>query len=113
MTNLASKMLLIGGLAAAAAPRRPSPRPPTMMSPASCFTTRNEALRPRRRAILVSTIDWSAAEKVCAIEPAGTRLPSEAVVKCRKEAVAGAVEKIHNSRLAALARRPANQAKGA
>lgn len=41
-----------------------------------------------------------AAEKVCP-QPVG-RLPSEAVVECRKQAVAGAVEKIHNTRLAAL-----------
>ena len=41
-----------------------------------------------------------AAEKVCP-QTLG-RLPSEAVVECRKQAVAGAVEKIHNTRLAAL-----------
>jgi hypothetical protein len=43
-----------------------------------------------------------AAEKVCVIEPAGSRLPNEAVLKCRKEAIANAVDKIHNQRLAAL-----------
>jgi UrcA family protein len=43
-----------------------------------------------------------AAEKVCVIEPAGSRLPNEAVLKCRKEAIAGAVEQIHNQRLASL-----------
>ena len=42
----------------------------------------------------------AAAEKVCP-QPVG-RLPNEAVVECRKQAVAGAVEKIHNTRLAAL-----------
>jgi UrcA family protein len=41
-----------------------------------------------------------AAERVCP-QPVG-RLPSEAVIECRKQAVAGAVEKIHNTRLAAL-----------
>jgi UrcA family protein len=41
-----------------------------------------------------------AAEKVCP-QPMG-RLPNEAVVECRKQAVAGAVEKIHNTRLATL-----------
>jgi UrcA family protein len=42
----------------------------------------------------------AAAERVCP-QPVG-KLPSEAVVECRKQAVAGAVEKIHNTRLAAL-----------
>jgi UrcA family protein len=41
-----------------------------------------------------------AAERVCP-QPVG-RLPSEAVVECRKQAVSGAVEKIHSTRLAAL-----------
>jgi UrcA family protein len=42
----------------------------------------------------------AAAEKVCP-EPVG-RLPSEAVLECRRQALTGAVEKIHNTRLAAL-----------
>jgi UrcA family protein len=41
-----------------------------------------------------------AAERVCP-QPVG-KLPGEAVIECRKQAVAGAVEKIHNTRLAAL-----------
>jgi UrcA family protein len=41
-----------------------------------------------------------AADRVCP-QPVG-KLPSEAVIECRKQAVAGAVEKIHNTRLAAL-----------
>jgi UrcA family protein len=42
-----------------------------------------------------------AAEKVCPQNP-GSHLVSEAVVECRHKAIEGAVEKIHNSRLAAL-----------
>jgi UrcA family protein len=42
----------------------------------------------------------SAAEKVCP-QPIG-RLPSESMLECRRQALAGAVEKIHNTRLAAL-----------
>jgi UrcA family protein len=43
----------------------------------------------------------SAAEKVC-VEPQVGRFPSEAVIACRKQAVANAVAQIHNSRLAEL-----------
>ena len=43
----------------------------------------------------------TAAEKVC---PQGSslRFPTAAVVECRRQAMAGAVEQIHNTRLAAL-----------
>jgi UrcA family protein len=46
----------------------------------------------------------SAAEKVCDAPQVG-RFPSEAVVACRKQAVAGAVAQIHNARLADLSAR--------
>jgi UrcA family protein len=42
----------------------------------------------------------SAAEAVC-VQPDG-RVPSAAVVECRKQAVARAVAQIHNSRLATM-----------
>jgi UrcA family protein len=42
----------------------------------------------------------SAAEQVCA-QPVG-KLPSPEVMACRRQAVAGAVAQIHNSRLAEL-----------
>ena len=42
----------------------------------------------------------SAAETVC-VQP-DSRIPSTAVVECRKQAVAKAVAQIHNSRLAAV-----------
>jgi UrcA family protein len=42
----------------------------------------------------------AAAEAVC-VQPDG-RVPSSAVLECRKEAVAKAVAQIHNSRLAAI-----------
>jgi len=46
----------------------------------------------------------SAAEKVCD-QPQAGRFPSEAVVACRKQALAGAVAQIHNARLADLSAR--------
>ncbi len=42
-----------------------------------------------------------AAEKVC-IEPQLGKIPSDAMIACRKHAVADAVAQIHNSRLAEL-----------
>jgi UrcA family protein len=45
-----------------------------------------------------------AAEKVCPRDE-GTHLMNEAVVECRRKAMAGAVAQIHNSRLAALSTR--------
>jgi UrcA family protein len=46
----------------------------------------------------------SAAEKVCD-QPQAGRFPSEAVLACRKQAMAGAVAQIHNARLADLSAR--------
>jgi UrcA family protein len=42
-----------------------------------------------------------AAEKVCEVPQAGM-FPSDAVLACRKQAMAGAVAQIHNSRLAEI-----------
>jgi UrcA family protein len=42
-----------------------------------------------------------AAEKVCP-QQSNSHIVTSAVIECRKQAIAGAVEKIHNSRLAAL-----------
>jgi len=43
-----------------------------------------------------------AAEKVCLNEPANSRLPNEALIKCWHDTIAVAVAKISNQRLAAL-----------
>jgi UrcA family protein len=43
-----------------------------------------------------------AAEQVCPVAPSNTRLISEVIVKCRQQALAAAVDKIHNQRLAAV-----------
>jgi len=99
MTSLTTKLLLIGGLALGAA------------GDAAAADNDVYTAVVRYRTVDLSTDSGvhtlyrrieMAAEKVCVIEPAGSRLPNEAVIKCRKEAVAGAVEKIHNQRLAAL-----------
>src|SRR5271167_1643700 len=89
MTSLTTKLLLIGGMAVGAAG-----------AAAAADNDVNTAV------VRYSTVDLATDSGVHTlyrrIEPAGSRLPNEAVIRCRKEAVAGAVEKIHNQRLAAL-----------
>lgn len=101
MTSLASKLVLIGGLAvaaagaAAAAPADDDVYRVVLRFPTASLTTESGVHSLYRRIEM-------AAEKVCVIEPAGSRLPTEAVLKCRNEAIHVAVEKVHNQRLAAL-----------
>src|SRR5277367_4415539 len=101
MTSPASKLLLIGALAVAAAgaavaaPADDEVYSVVIRFPSTSLSTESGVQTLYRRIEM-------AAEKVCVIEPAGSRLPNEAVIKCRKQAVAGAVEQIHNQRLAAL-----------
>ena len=100
MTSLTSKLLLIGGMAVAAAGAAvAAPADNEVYSVVLRFPTASLAT-DRGVQSLYRRIEM-AAEKVC-VEPSGSRLPNEAVLKCRKEAIAGAVEKIHNQRLAAL-----------
>jgi UrcA family protein len=100
MTSLASKLLLIGGFAVAAAGAAVAAPDNDVYSVVIRFPTASLATESGVQT-LYRRIEM-AAEKVCVIEPAGSRLPNEAVIKCRKEAVAAAVEQIHNQRLAAL-----------
>jgi UrcA family protein len=101
MTSLASKLLLIGGMAVAAAgaavaaPADNEVYTVVLRFPTASLSTDAGVQSLYRRIEM-------AAEKVCVIEPEGSRLPNEAVLKCRNEAIHVAVEKIHNQRLAAL-----------
>jgi UrcA family protein len=101
MTSLATKLLLAGGFAVAAAGAAvASPTDSEVPSVVIHYTTASLATDSGVQA-LYRRIEM-AAEKVCFNEPAGTRLPNQAVLKCRKDAVAGAVERVHNLRLATL-----------
>jgi UrcA family protein len=101
MTSLITKLLLAGGFAVAAASAAvASPTDSDVPSVVVHYTTASLATDSGVQA-LYRRIEM-AAEKVCIIEPVGTRMPNEAVLKCRRDAVAGAVEKVHNTRLAAL-----------
>jgi UrcA family protein len=94
-------MLLIGGLAvAAASAARASPADRDTPTAIIHYTTASLATDGGVRA-LYRRIEM-AAEKVCPHEPANSQLPNEALIKCRHDTVAVAVAKINNQRLAAL-----------
>jgi UrcA family protein len=102
MKKFASKMLLLGalgGLAGAGA--------------ASANETYNDvpALVVRYHADMLATDSGArtlyrrlayAAEQVCPSLLSNTRLPNAAVAECRQQALAAAVNKIHNERLVAV-----------
>jgi UrcA family protein len=83
--------VLAGGMANA---QNPQPLTTIVKYDASLLDTDEGARRVYYRLVL-------AAEKVCP-ENYSTRIQTSAVVECRKQAIAQAVEKIHSTRLAAL-----------
>jgi UrcA family protein len=101
MTRLATTMLLFGGLAglavagtaAASTAQIDAPSMVVQYSAAALATDSGTRALYRRLA--------QAAEQVCPIQTSNIFV-SEAVLKCRQEALTGAVGKIHNQRLAAL-----------
>jgi UrcA family protein len=101
MKKIAAKMLLLGGLAVLAAAGAGA-------SPASDDVP---ALSVRYSADMLSTDTGAralyrrlsqAAEQVCPAQPTETRIVNEKVAQCRTQAIAAAVQKIHNQRLAAV-----------
>jgi UrcA family protein len=107
MTRLASKLLLLSGLAGLAAAGTAGA---VDTAGTSAAYSDGPALVVRYDADMLATDSGAralyrrltqAAEQVCP-SPTGTRLIREAIVKCRQQAVASAVSKIHNQRLAAV-----------
>jgi UrcA family protein len=103
MTKIATKVLLIGGLAgfsiaagtaAIAADRDPAPSVVLHYS--------NDALSTDEGVLVFYHRLVRAAEKVCPTAP-GSLLVSDAARACREQAIAKVVEKMNNSKLAALA----------
>ena len=102
MGKLATKMLLLGGLAGlslagaagAATPLADAPALVVRYSDATLATDSGVRALYRRLA--------QAAEQVCPSYPSNTHIVNEKILKCREEALTGAVNKIHNQRLAAL-----------
>jgi UrcA family protein len=111
MINVATKVLLIGGLAglamttaAVAADRDPAPSIVLHYS--------NDALATDDGVKIFYHRLLRAAEKVCPPEAANPLLVSDAVHACREQAVAAVVAKMNNSRLAALVPQSRSPAKG-
>jgi UrcA family protein len=102
MGKLATKMLLLGGLAGlslagAAGAATPLTDPPALVvrySDATLATDSGVRALYHRLA--------QAAEQVCPSYPSNTHIINEKILKCREEALGTAVNKIHNQRLAAL-----------
>ena len=103
MTTLVNKVLLMAGLAGlsaaagtvAVADDREAP-------PSVVLHYSNEALATDDGLRIFYHRLLRAAEKVCPTSPGDPLLITDAVRECREQAVANAVAKINNSRLAAL-----------
>jgi len=104
MTSLSPirSLLLAGGLAVAVAGAANAESPdPAVSAEKVYFKTASLSTEAGTQALYHRLV--RAAERVCEGQHvSGSPFPSESEMKCREEAVAGAVEKIHNPRLVAL-----------
>jgi UrcA family protein len=101
MTQLAAKILLLGGFAALAAAGVAGASPSGDV-PALAVRFNPDMLATDSGAHALYRRLTQAAEQVCPAQPANTRIINDRIIKCRNEAVAAAVNKIHNQRLAAV-----------
>jgi UrcA family protein len=101
MTRLATKMLLLGGLAGLAAAGAAGASPAYSDVPTLVVRYSAEMLATDSGARAVYHRIAKAAEQVCPND-SYTLLVGARVLECRKQAIAGAVDKIHNQRLAAV-----------
>jgi UrcA family protein len=97
MTRLATKILLLGGLAGLAAGAAQASAEP-IEAPSLVVRYNHDMLATDSGARAVYRRIARAAEQVCPNDVA--RLTSPVVIECRQRAIAGAVDKIHNERLA-------------
>jgi UrcA family protein len=102
MTRLAIKILLLGGLAGVAAAGAAGASPASSDVPALTVQFNSDMLATDSGARALYRRLARAAEQVCPPQPTSTRLVPAAVAECRAQAIAGAVDKIHNQRLAAV-----------
>jgi UrcA family protein len=100
MKKFATKMLLLGGLAAAGAAAAAGSY--SDVAPALVVRYNPEMLATDSGAHALYYRLTVAAEQVCPETHNNTHIVSETILNCRKQAVASAVEKIHNQRLAAV-----------
>jgi UrcA family protein len=100
MSRLATKILLLGGLAALAAAGAAGASPASSDVPARVVRYNADMLATDCGAHTVYRQIMRAAEQVCPNDY--SPLISQRALACREQAVAGAVNKIHNERLAAV-----------
>jgi UrcA family protein len=102
MTNLALKILLLGGFAGLAAAGAAGASPASSDVAALTVRFNPDMLATDSGARALYRRLAQVAEQVCPPQPTETRLIPAAVVKCREQAISAAVNKIHNQRLAAV-----------
>jgi UrcA family protein len=94
-------LLLAGGLAVAAAGAATASTPENVAAVKIQYTTASLTTDSGTQALYHRLV--RAAERVCEEQHvSGSPFPSKSEMKCREQALAGAVEKIHNPRLVAL-----------
>jgi UrcA family protein len=101
MTRLATKMLLIGALAGLAAAGAAGASPAHSDAPSKVVRFSADMLETDSGARAVYHRIAQAAEQVCPND-SYTLLVGARVLQCREQAIADAVNKIHNQRLAAV-----------
>jgi UrcA family protein len=101
MTRLATKILLLGSIAGLAAAGVAAASPANSEAPALVVRYNAELLDTDSGARALYHKIARAAEQVCP-DTSYSLFVNRAIVECRRQAIAGAVEKIHNQRLAAV-----------
>jgi UrcA family protein len=101
MTRLTTTMLLFGGLAGLAAAGTAGAVNAALDSPSQVVRYSSDALATDSGTRALYARLAQAAEEVCPTA-SSSRLVSEAVLKCRQDALTAAINKIHSQRLAAL-----------
>lgn len=101
MTKLATKMLLLGGLAGLAAAGAAGASPANGDVPTQVVSYSADMLDTDSGARAVYHRIAKAAERVCP-NTSYSLLVHSSVLKCREDAISAAVNKIHNQRLAAV-----------
>ncbi len=101
MTRLATKILLFGGLAGLAVAGAAGAGTVDNDVPTLVVHYHADALDTDSGAHALYRLLAQAAEQVCPLLD-NTRIVSESVLKCRRDALSAAVNKIHSQRLAAL-----------
>jgi UrcA family protein len=102
MGKLATRVLLLGGLAGLSLAGAAGAGTPLADAPALVVHYSDATLATDSGVRALYHRLAQAAEQVCPVEPSNTHIINEKILKCREEALSAAVSKIHNQRLAAL-----------